>query len=248
MTPSKSMNPENMNLHSPLKTEAFLKSVLQLRPQLAVFDCDGTLWPGDAGAGFFEWELSRGVVSDEVVRWARARYADYLAGKVSEDDMCAEMVTMNRGLHEAEVEREAAPFFEATIARDIFPDMKALVLDLQAMGCEVWAVSSTSEWVIRAGMKAFGIPPDRVLAAAVTVEDGRITDKMIRVPSGKGKPLAIREVIARTPDAVFGNSIWDADMLEIARHPFAINPTPELAKIAREKRWPVYFPNSVPAL
>jgi len=237
-----------MNLHSPLKTEAFLKSVLQLRPQLAVFDCDGTLWPGDAGAGFFEWELSRGVVSDEIVRWARARYADYLAGKVSEDDMCAEMVTMNRGLHEAEVEREAGLFFEAKIARDIFSDMKALVLDLPALGCEVWAVSSTSEWVIRAGMKAFGIPPDRVLAAAVTVEDGRITDKMIRVPSGKGKPQAILEVIARTPDAVFGNSIWDADMLEIARHPFAINPTPELVKIARGKRWPVYFPNSVVAL
>ena len=53
MTRTRSMNPENMNLHSPLKTEAFLKSVLQPRPQLAVFDCDGTLWPGDAGAGFF---------------------------------------------------------------------------------------------------------------------------------------------------------------------------------------------------
>ena len=193
------MNPENSNLPSPLKTEAFLESVLQLRPQLAVFDCDGTLWSGDAGAGFFEWELSRGMVSDEIVRWARARYADYLAGKVSEDDMCAEMVTMNRGLPEAEVERQASAFFEAVIARDIFPDMKALVLDLQATGCQVWAVSSTSEWVIRAGMKAFEIPAERVLAAAVTVNDGRITDRMIRVPSGKGKPLAIREVIARTP-------------------------------------------------
>ena len=241
------MNPENTDLSSPLKTEVFLKSVLQLRPQLAVFDCDGTLWPGDAGAGFFEWELSRGLVSDQTVRWARARYADYLAGKVSEDDMCTEMVTMNRGLHEAEVEREAARFFEAKIARDIFADMKALVLDLQALGGEVWAVSSTSEWVIRAGMKAFGIPPNRVLAAAVAIEDGKVTDNMIRVPSGKGKPLAIREVIARTPDAVFGNSIWDADMLEIARHPFAINPTPELGKIAQEKRWPVYFPSSVAA-
>ena len=73
---------------------------------------------------------------------------------------------------------------------------------------------------------------------------GRVTDKVIRVPSGKGKPQAIREVIARTPDAVFGNSIWDADMLEIARHPFAINPTPELLTIARRAQWPVYLPES----
>ena len=122
------MNLENVNLNSPLNAAEFQKSVLKLQPQLAVFDCDGTLWAGDAGAEFFEWELSRGLVSDDVVRWARARYADYLAGKVSEDDMCAEMVTMNRGLSEAEVVSAAVPFFEEKIATGIFPDMKALAV------------------------------------------------------------------------------------------------------------------------
>jgi phosphoserine phosphatase len=238
------MSPEKANLNSPLNKADFVNSVLQLKPRLAVFDCDGTLWAGDAGAGFFEWELSRGLVSVETVRWARARYADYLAGNVSEDDMCAEMVTMNRGLPESEVVRAAAPFFEEKIAEEIFPDMKALVLELQAKGCEVWAVSSTSEWVIRAGMKNFGILPQRVLAAAVAVEGGKVTEKVIRIPSGQGKPKAIAEVIGRVPDAVFGNSIWDAAMLEIARHPFAINPTAELESIARQRQWPIYFPES----
>jgi len=97
-------------------------------------------------------------------------------------------------------------------------------------------------------MKHFGIVPGRILAAAVAVEDGKVTDKVIRVPSGPGKPLAIREVIGRTPDAVFGNSIWDADMLEIARHPFVINPTAELLAIATERKWPVYQPAVVPHL
>jgi phosphoserine phosphatase len=79
----------------------------------------------------------------------------------------------------------------------------------------------------------------------VYVENGKVTDKVIRVPSGKGKPLAIREVIGRTPDAVFGNSVWDADMLEIAGHPFAINPTTELLAIAAKRGWPVYHPEPV---
>jgi phosphoserine phosphatase len=239
------MNSENASLNVPLNREDFFKSVLQLQPKLAVFDCDGTLWSGDAGAGFFEWEMSHGLVSDEVIRWARARYADYLAGNVSEDDMCAEMVTMNRGLSEAEMEKAAVPFFEEEIAPGIFLDMKDLVLKLKDAGCEIWAVSSTSEWVIRAGMGHFGISPAHVLAAAVAVENGQVTDRVIRVPSGKGKPKAIREVIARTPDAVFGNSVWDADMLEIARYPFAINPTGELDNIAHQRKWPVYFPESV---
>ena len=201
------MRPENANLKSSLKTSDFIDAVLKLEAQLAVFDCDGTLWSGDAGLGFFEWELTRDMVTDETVRLARARYAEYLAGKVSEDDICAEMVTINRGLTETEVVQAAEKFFEQEIVPGIFPEMKALTLKLKNLGCDVWAVSSTSEWVIRAGMKHFGIPSDRILAAAVTVEDGKVTDRMIRVPSGKGKPKAIREVIGKIPDAVFGNSI-----------------------------------------
>jgi len=92
-------------------SSGLIGSVLSVNPRLAVFDCDGTLWSGDAGEGFFDWELKREVVSDEIVRWARARYADYRAGKVSEDDMCGEMVTMNQGLREAEALELARTFF-----------------------------------------------------------------------------------------------------------------------------------------
>jgi phosphoserine phosphatase len=234
-----------VNQNSALTTAEFHKSVLQLQPKLAVFDCDGTLWSGDAGADFFEWELGSGLLSPEIVAWARARYADYLAGQVSEDDMCAEMVTMNRGLSEDVLIRTTVPFFREKLAEGIFTDMQTLVRDLHAHGCEIWAVSSTSEWVIRTGMKHFGIAAERVLALAVEVQNGTITNRVIRIPSGKGKPQAINEVIGRVPDAVFGNSIWDADMLEIARHPFAINPTTELGGMARQRQWPIYFPESV---
>jgi phosphoserine phosphatase len=237
------MNPSNLSSTGSARAAAFINSVLQLQPRLAVFDCDGTLWAGDAGEGFFSWELERGLVSEEIVHWARARYADYRAGKVGEDDMCGEMVTMHRGLQEAVVQRAADEYFEAHMAADIFPEMRELVRRLQESGCNVWAVSSTNEWMIRAGMKHFGIPIENILAAAVRVVDGVITDKLIRVPSGEGKPRAIRDVIGKSPDSAFGNSIWDAAMLEIARHPFVVNPTPELEKIAEQKQWPLYQPD-----
>ena len=70
----------------------------------------------------------------DVVRWARARYAEYLAGKVSEDDMCAEMVTMNRGLPVADVMRAAEEFFEAKMLGGFFPEMKDLVFRLHDIG------------------------------------------------------------------------------------------------------------------
>ncbi len=225
------------------KAAAFIETVLRLEPRLAVFDCDGTLWAGDAGEGFFDWELKRGVASDEVVRWARPRYADYRAGKVSEDDMCGEMVTMHRGLIEAQVQRAANQYFEENFLTNIFPEMHELIRRLQESACDVWAVSSTNEWVIRAGMKYCGIPENRILAAAVEIDKGIVSDRLVRVPTGEGKPAAIRDVIRKDPDVAFGNSRWDAEMLAIAQHPFAVNPNPDLEKTAQERGWTVYRPD-----
>ena len=218
---------------------------MRLKPRLAAFDCDGTLWSGDAGEGFFSWELKRGMVSNEVVSWARARYADYQAGLVTEDDMCAEMTTINAGLSEDEIRKASEQYFEENIAAQIFREMQKLVHRLREAGCEIWAVSSTSEWVIRAAMKHFEIPAERILACEVEFENGKVTDRLVRVPSGEGKAVAIREVVRRTPDAAFGNSRWDVEMLALAKHPFAVNPNPALKEIAVERSWPVYFPDGI---
>jgi HAD superfamily phosphoserine phosphatase-like hydrolase len=221
----------------------FLESVVRLAPRVAAFDCDGTLWSGDAGETFFDWEIRKGIVSAEVGRAMRERYAEYKAGKVREDDMCGEMVTMHRGISEAEMMQAASEFMTQSFPGRIFPEMQELVRRLSENGCEVWAVSSSNEWVIRAGMRQFGIAEGRILAAKVAVEDGIVTDRLIRVPSGPGKPQALREVVRKAIDAAFGNSRWDADMLAIALHPFAVNPNPDLASTARERRWTLYFPD-----
>jgi phosphoserine phosphatase len=226
-------NPNNSSL---------TESVLRLSPRLAVFDCDGTLWSGDAGEGFFDWELKHGVVSEEIVRWARARYADYRMGKVSEDDMCGEMVTLHKGLAEAEVLRLARQFFEEKFVSRIFPEMRQLVTQLQASGCDVWAVSSSSQWLIGEAMPHFGISPEKILATTVEIENGIVTDRLVRIPSGIGKPKAILEVIGRPPDAGFGNSRWDTEMLAISRYAIAVNPNPDLEQIARDRKWTVYWP------
>jgi phosphoserine phosphatase len=225
------------------RSSQLIDAVLRFSPRLAVFDCDGTIWSGDAGERFFDWELKRGVVPDETVRRVRARHADYLAGKVSEDDMCGEMVTLHKGLREENVLELAREFFKQNFAGQIFPEIKELIERLQETGCDVWAVSSTNEWVIQEAMGWVGIDPRKILAAAVAVENGIITDRLTRVPSGPGKPKAILAEIGEVPDVGFGNSRWDVDMLTLARFPVAVNPNPDLEKLARERAWTVYWPD-----
>ena len=224
-------------------TLEFLDAVLRLQPRVAAFDCDGTLWAGDAGERFFDWELRQGdIVPDLDAASMRERYAAYKRGEVDETTMCGEMVTMHRGVSEAKMMDAAARFFEQLFVVQIFPEMRELVRRLQENGCEVWAVSSSNEWVIRAGMQHFGLPESRILAAKVEVDAGIVTDRLIRVPSGHGKPQALREVVKKEIEAAFGNSRWDAEMLAMAKHAFAVNPNPDLESVARERGWQIYFP------
>lgn len=221
----------------------FIDSVLRLRAQIAAFDCDGTLWSDDVGERFFDWEIRERIVSPELGQAMRARYSEYRAGNVAEEQMCAEMVTMNRGLPESKLLEATAYYFEHVFPGKIFLEMREIIARLQDAGCDVWAVSASNEWIIRAAMRHFNIPENRILASAVEIDNGIITDRLIRVPSGAGKPQALREVVEKQIDAAFGNSRFDTEMLAMAKSAFAINPNPDLESVACERGWQIYFPN-----
>jgi phosphoserine phosphatase len=92
-------------------------------------------------------------------------------------------------------------------------------------------------------MKQFGIDEDRILAAKAELNDGIVTDRLVRIPSGPGKPQALRDVVKKNIDAAFGNSRWDLEMLAYAKHAFAVNPNPDLEANARQHGWTIYFPD-----
>lgn len=231
-------------LQSPatLTTTEFLARVHAATPRVAVFDCDGTLWGPDSGSGFMRWTIETGLLSAEAITWLNGRYDGYKRGEVSELAICGEMVQVYRGIPEETLRKAAAEFFRERIEPQIFPEMLQVVRELQANGTEIWAVSSTNDWVVEEGVKRFGIPAERVLAACVECNDGIASHVLRDVPTDEGKVASLARMGITSPDAVFGNSVHDAAMLAIARSAFPVNPSAELARFSAEHGWPVYYP------
>jgi phosphoserine phosphatase len=94
------------------------------------------------------------------------------------------------------------------------------------------------------GVRPLGIPEQRVLAVEARVVDGVITSEIVSVPTDKGKAEALRRVGLPAPDVVFGNSIHDLAMLEIARRAFPVNPSPALMQAAAKRGWGYFRPQA----
>ena len=189
---------------------------------MAVFDCDGTLWAGDSGYDFMIWSIEEGIVSRNASDWIDSRYRLYRAGKVSEIAMCGEMVQIYDGLSELEIRRAAAAFFRSRFMPRFFPEMQTLVSSLRERGTDI--------------------------SARAAVVEGVITSKLIDVPTDKGKAESLIKAGVAAPDVVFGNSVHDAAMLEIAQHAYPVNPTPALLQIAAGRGWRAFYPDGVVAV
>lgn len=99
----------------------------------------------------------------------------------------------------------------------IRPAIVDLVRALDAIGAEVWIVSATCEWGVRAAAPSVGVPVDRVIGNRCRVVDGRITAEREGPTTWRGgKVDAIRQRIARRPVLAIGDAWTDAEMLEHA--------------------------------
>jgi phosphoserine phosphatase len=226
----------------PWTAQEFERLVLSSSSKVAVFDCDGTLWSGDSGVGFMNWSMEKGMVSRSTCDWIDTRYRSYLAGSVSELNICAEMVQIYAGLREQELRAAAIQYVSEFVPSHIFSQMAALVAKLRQAGVEIWAVSSTNKWVVAEGARQFGIPADRILAAETSVVGGLLTSEILDVPTDEGKAASLARAGLAHPDAAFGNSIHDLSMLAAARHAFPINPSPALMAAAAKRGWGYFVP------
>jgi putative phosphoserine phosphatase/1-acylglycerol-3-phosphate O-acyltransferase len=148
-----------------------------------------------------------------------------------------------RGVAESALEELGEEVFEKHLAAQIYPESRALVQAHQEMGHSVAIVSSATRYQAEPLAREMGI--EHVLCTKLKVEDGVFTGQVVR-PScwGDGKALAARELAASCgidleQSYFYTDSHDDLPLLDAVGHPRPVNPSPQLAQIAKERRWPV---------
>ena len=224
--------------------------------KLSIFDLDHTLLPIDSGDAWTCWLTERSGAARGALEAQFARFVeDWNAGAFDALDFIHYQFGMLARHDRAELECWRAEFIERVVRPAVRPEALALVAERRAAGCRVILATGTHRFVSEPIARLFGI--EEVLAATPEERpDGSFTGRLVGSDSfGAGKVALLRgwmrRMEAQAPEGVEGfewieawsDSAADLPLLEFAAGwrpaggAVAVNPDPELGRIARARGW-----------
>jgi HAD superfamily hydrolase (TIGR01490 family) len=212
----------------------------------AFFDLDRTLMAGSSGMHFARAAYRAGMVSRPLLaRWGVEHVRFRLRG--STDERTAQVLSQVKELLAGVPEREIArmgPDLLAGVLPRIYPPMLEEVHAHQDAGRATFIVSAAGNGLVEMLARVldmdggigtrYEVGPDRVLT-------GRIAEPFVY---GEGKVEAMRSFAAQheidlESSWAYSDSVSDLPMLRVVGRPVAVNPDPELARIAGAEGWQV---------
>ncbi len=181
---------------------------------LVVFDADGTLWDGDLGEVHLDHLGREGLV--RAPEGFRSPFDAYVARcRVNASEGYAYAASLMAGLTEATVAASADRAWSAHRPY-LLPKVRA-IFDAARATAEVWIVSASNRYAVRAGAADLGLAPDRVIAMTNRVVGDVLQAEILTPqPNGAGKVRCIEATIGRRPTVAVGNSLHDGEMMDWA--------------------------------
>jgi len=209
----------------------------------AFFDFDGTLISGYSAIAFIEEQMRRGNLSPRELIELISTMVSFGMGNTGFSAMMIAASQFLRGIREDSYANFGQELFESHIARQIYPESRALVQAHLRKGHTVAIVTSATIYQVRPAAADLGI--DHVLFTRLEVDKGYFTGSVIQPTCfGKGKVTAA-EALAEEHGIDLGESFFysdsddDMDLLERVGKPRPLNPNTRLRAIAEQRGWPV---------
>lgn len=213
-------------------------------PQIgAFFDFDGTVISGYSAFAFIEEQIKRGHLSPRELAELVGAMASFGFGNMGFSAMMLASTQFLRGIREDSYAAFGRELFESHIARQIYPESRALVHAHLRKGHTVAIISSATPYQVEPAARDLGI--EHVLCTRLEVEKGMFTGTVVRPTCfGQGKVDAAETLagdlgIDLDKSFFYSDSDDDIQLLERVGNPRPLNPNGKLLAIAEKRSWPV---------
>ncbi|CAG0954477.1 Phosphoserine phosphatase SerB1 [Myxococcaceae bacterium] len=208
----------------------------------AFFDLDRTLLSGFSAFAFFQHRLLSGRMSPRELVESIAAATSFGLGRTGFSGLVGGAAAAFRGFSERALMEIGEEIFEKQLAREIYPESRALVEAHQHMGHVVAIVSSALPHQVEPVARALGI--EHVLCTRLETRDGVFTGRIVRPTCyGEGKAFYARELAQKlgcdlSHSTFYSDSHEDLPLFEIVGNPRPLNPDRTLSEIAQARGWP----------
>src|SRR5690625_153799 len=211
---------------------------------LAIFDLDNTLLGGDSDHAWGEFMVREGMVDAEQFRRTNdGFYEQYLAGAL---DPMAHLEFVLEPLTRFdldELERLHQRFMADLIEPMLLPRAADLLEEHRRAGDTLLIITATNAFVAAPIARRLGV--DLVLATEPELLADRYTGRIVGLPCFReGKITRLEQWLEETGESLEGACFYsdshnDLPLLEHVSRPVAVDPDPELERVARERGWPI---------
>ncbi|MBN94302.1 MAG: HAD-IB family hydrolase [Deltaproteobacteria bacterium] len=212
------------------------------RPIAAFFDLDKTLLLVNSGQLWFRRERAEGRLPLHHAIEAGVWLQLYKLGLMNGRTALSRAVQSLKGELEQDLRDRTQRFFDDEIASEFAPGTETALMAHRQAGHQLVLLTSASLYLSQLVQERLNL--DDILCMEFEVEAGRLTGAIQQLCFGDAK-VGVAEQWASTrsidlKDCFFySDSITDLPMLDRVGRPVAVHPDARLAKLARQRSWPI---------
>ena len=216
-------------------------------PGIALFDLDFTLLGGDATYEWIHFLIDRGALERESTAAELERfYEEYGVGTLDIREFLHFDFRPLASHPRAQLERWREEYLTQAVAPMMLPKALELIASHEARGHMTAIITAANSFVTEPIATMFGVR--HLLASIPEALGGEFTGRIDGVPCfHEGKVTKLDEWLASRGEALadfaesyfYGDSQSDLPLMERVTNPVAVEPDDALAKVARERGWPI---------
>lgn len=211
---------------------------------LAIFDLDNTLLGGDSDYLWGQFLVERGLVDRNAYEEANKRfYEDYRKGTLNIVEFLNFALRPLAANDPAKLYQWRSEFIEEKIKPILLPAARTLVEKHRRLGHTLLVITATNHFVTEPIARLYGV--EHLIATVPDFKENRYTGRFSGIPCfQEGKVRRLKQWLAEKRHDLEGSWFYsdshnDLPLLLQVEHPVAIDPDEALARIAREKNWPI---------